>query len=159
MARTSIAAMRETRLREDRVVYRALRIVEARVATGRVQFTSPESAGVFFRLRLGACRREHFDVAFLNRRHRLIECERLFSGSISGAQVSPRIVVQRALELNAAAVLCAHNHPSGDAEPSDADRTITKLLGSALRLVEVDLLDHLVIGASGTVSLAARGWL
>jgi DNA repair protein RadC len=113
----------------------------------------------FFRLRLGGETREHFEVAFLDSRHRLIAVERMFSGSVDGAQVYPRVVVQRALALNAAAVMVAHNHPSGYAEPSAADRAVTTQLKSALGMVEVRLLDHFVVTADRAVSMAARGWV
>jgi DNA repair protein RadC len=113
--------------------------------------------GTFFRLRLGREEREHFEAAFLNTRHELIGVERLFSGTVDGAQVYPRIVVQRALALNAAAVLLAHNHPSGHAEPSPADRALTARLKAALGLVDVRLLDHFVVTGGEAVSLAVRG--
>ena len=103
--------------------------------------------------------REHFEVAFLDSRHRLIAVERMFSGSVDGAQVHPRVVVQRALALNAAAAMVAHNHPSGYAEPSAADRAVTTQLKSALAMVEVRLLDHFVVTADRAVSMAARGWI
>ena len=83
----------------------------------------------------------------------------MFSGSVDGAQVYPRVVVQRALALNAAAVMVAHNHPSGYAEPSAADRAVTVQLKSALGMVEVRLLDHFVVTADRAVSMAARGWV
>ncbi|MGH8074897.1 MAG: JAB domain-containing protein [Lysobacter sp.] len=115
------------------------------------------TCGAFFRLRLGSEEREHFEAAFLNTRHQLIAVERLFSGTVDGAEVHPRIVVQRALALNAAAVLLAHNHPSGHTDPSAADRALTARLKTALGLVDVRLLDHFVVTAGEAVSLAARG--
>lgn len=102
---------------------------------------------------------EVFAVLFLDTRHRPIACEELFRGSIDGASVHPREVVRRALAHNAAAVILAHNHPSGVAEPSQADRLITRRLQEALALIDVRVLDHLVIGDGNPVSLAARGWL
>ena len=96
-------------------------------------------------------------MAFLDTQHRLIAVERLFSGSVDSAEVRPRIVVQRALALNAAAVMVAHNHPSGDAEPSAADRAVTAQLKSVLRVVDVRLLDHFVVTAGQAVSMAAMG--
>ena len=85
--------------------------------------------------------------------------EELFQGTIDGAQVHPREVARRALALNAAAAICGHNHPSGNPEPSAADRSITARLKEALSLVDVRLLDHIVVGDGTPVSLAARGWL
>jgi DNA repair protein RadC len=119
----------------------------------------PETCGTFFRLRLGGELREHFEVAFLDSQHRLIAVERLFSGSLDGAEIHPRIIVQRALALNAAGILVAHNHPSGNTEPSAADKAVTAQLKAALRMVEVRLLDHFVVTNSQAVSMAARGWV
>lgn len=121
--------------------------------------SDPGTCGRFFRLRLGDEAREHFEVAFLDTRHRLIAAERLFSGTVDGAEVHPRIVVQRALVLNAAAVMVAHNHPSGHAEVSAADRAVTARLKNVLLLVDIRLLDHFVVTADQAVSMAARGLL
>lgn len=121
--------------------------------------SDPTTCGAFFRLRLGGEEREHFEAAFLNTRHQLITVERLFSGTVDGAEVHPRIVVQRALALNASAVLLAHNHPSGNTEPSAADRALTARLKAALGLVDVRLLDHFVVTAGEAASMAARGWV
>lgn len=146
------------RAREDRTIDRALRILERRLRGVGPSLSEVATCGAFFRLRLGSEEREHFEAAFLNTRHQLIAVERLFSGTVDGAEVHPRIVVQRALALNASAVLLAHNHPSGHAEPSAADRALTARLKSALGLVEVRLLDHFVVTAGEAMSMAARGW-
>lgn len=145
------------RARDDRTIARALRILERRVGEPGPSIGDPTTGGAFFRLRLGGEEREHFEAAFLDNQHRLIAVERLFSGTVGGAEVHPRIVVQRALALNAAAVFLAHNHPSGCAEPSQADRTLTARLKGALGLVEVRLLDHFVVTAGQAVSMATRG--
>jgi DNA repair protein RadC len=100
---------------------------------------------------------EIFACLFLDNRHRIIVFEELFRGTIDGASVHPREVVRRALHHNAAAVILSHNHPSGIAEPSQADERITKRLKSALELVDIRLLDHLIIGDGQAVSLARRG--
>ncbi|MGW8309414.1 MAG: RadC family protein [Thiogranum sp.] len=102
---------------------------------------------------------EVFACLFLDCRHRLISYKEMFWGTIDGATVHPREVVRRALEHNAAAVILAHNHPSGVAEPSGADRRITQRLKEALGLVDVRVLDHVVVGDQETVSFAERGWL
>ncbi len=102
---------------------------------------------------------EVFSCLFLDTRHRVIEFEELFRGTIDGASVHPREVLRRALAHNAAAVILAHNHPSGIAEPSRADRHITERLTDALALVDVRVLDHLVVGDGEVVSFAERGWL
>lgn len=145
------------RVREDRAIARALRILTQRVSEPGSPLGDIGTCGAFFRLRLGMEEREHFEVAFLDTRHRLIAVERLFSGTIDGAEVHPRVVIQRALALNAAAVLLAHNHPSGSTEPSAADRALTSRLKAALGLVDVRLLDHFVVTAGEVVSMAARG--
>ncbi|CAM3772788.1 RadC family protein [Parendozoicomonas haliclonae] len=100
---------------------------------------------------------ECFCCLFLDNRHRPLAFEELFQGTIDGAAVYPREVVRRALSHNAAAVVFAHNHPSGIAEPSDADIRITKRLSHALELIDVRVLDHMVVGDGATVSLAERG--
>lgn len=147
------------RARDDKVVARALRILERRAGRhGRLMGDSA-TCSAFFRLRLGGEEREHFEVAFLDTRNRLIAVERLFSGTLDGASISPRIVIQRALALNAAAVVLAHNYPSGDPEPSKVDCVITTQLKSPLQLVDVRLLDHLVVTATQAASVATRGLL
>ncbi|HXH03878.1 MAG TPA: DNA repair protein RadC [Candidatus Competibacteraceae bacterium] len=102
---------------------------------------------------------EVFACLFLDAKHRVIAYEELFHGTIDGAAVHPRRVVKRALQHNAAAVILAHNHPSGVAEPSQADRDITERLRQALGLIDVRVLDHVVVGDGEVVSFAARGWL
>lgn len=102
---------------------------------------------------------ECFCCLFLDNRHRVIACEELFQGTLNGAVVYPREVVKRALGLNAAAVIFAHNHPSGVAEPSEADKNLTFRLKEALSLVDVRVLDHLVIGDGETVSFCELGLL
>lgn len=102
---------------------------------------------------------EVFACLYLDNRHRVIHFEELFRGTIDGASVHPREVVKRALHHNAAAVILAHNHPSGVAEPSRADQTLTQRLKDALALVDIRVLDHIVVGDNGTVSFAERGLL
>ena len=121
--------------------------------------TDPAATENYFRLRLADAEREHFFVLFLDTRHRVIHEEIMFSGTIDGAEVSPREVVKAALFVNAAAILVAHNHPSGDSEPSAADRAVTARLRQALALIEVRLLDHIVVSRTGTTSMASRGWV
>ncbi|GHW03181.1 DNA repair protein RadC, putative [Vibrio cholerae] len=99
-----------------------------------------------------------FAVLFLDNQHRLIEFKELFRGTVDAASVYPREVLKEALNVNAAAVIFAHNHPSGDPEPSQTDRRITQRLKDALSLVDIRVLDHVVVGKS-SVSFAERGWL
>lgn len=121
--------------------------------------TSPEDSAAFLRVRLAGLEHEELHVVWLDQRHRVVAVDSLFRGTIDGATVHPREVVKLALKRNAAACVVAHNHPSGSPEPSAADRAITARLKEALNLVEVRLLDHIVVGAEGTTSLAQRGWL
>ncbi len=102
---------------------------------------------------------EVFAMLVLDSQHRLIHYQNMFWGTIDSASVYPRVLVKRALELNAAAVILAHNHPSGVAEPSQADRQITKRIADAMALVDIKVLDHFVIGDGDAVSFAQRGWL
>ena len=118
---------------------------------------SPDASRRYLQLSLAGCKNEVFGCFFLDNRHRLIAEEKLFFGTIDGASVHPRVVVQRSLELNAAALILWHNHPSGVAEPSQSDQQITLRLKDALALVDVRVLDHLVIGSEATTSLAEIG--
>lgn len=120
---------------------------------------SPQHTRHYLSLRLRDYPFEVFACLFLDNRHRVIEFEELFRGTIHGASVHPREVVKKALGHNAAAVIFAHNHPSGVAEPSTADQQITSQLVKALGLVDVRVLDHLVVGDGEIVSFAERGLL
>ncbi len=135
----------------------ALRAMEACAVRESGPFTSPEEARTYARLRLADQPSEVFACFFLDSKHRLIEFRELFRGTIDGASVHPREVARVALELNAGAVILCHNHPSGDPEPSAADVAITHRLRRALELIDVRVLDHVVVGAEGAVSLAERG--
>ncbi|MCK4586183.1 MAG: DNA repair protein RadC [Gammaproteobacteria bacterium] len=118
---------------------------------------NPDDTRRYLQSRLRDYPHEVFACLFLDNRHRVIVFEELFQGTINGASVHPREVVKKALGHNAASVILAHNHPSGVAEPSDADCNITQQLTKALALVDIRVLDHLVIGDGVTVSLAERG--
>lgn len=136
----------------------ARRHFEARAGAGDV-LTSPAATRAFLRARLQDYPYEVFACLFLDNRHRLIRFEELFRGTIDGASVHPREVVRQALAHNAAALILAHNHPSGVAEPSGADRQITRRLVDALALVDVRVLDHLVVGRGEAFSFAEQGLL
>ena len=124
-----------------------------------ISLTSPAMTMEYLQTVLRDRRREIFTCLFLDTRHRVIASEDLFQGSIDGACVYPRIVAERALRLSAAAVIVAHNHPSGVSEPSLADQAITRRLKDALQLLEIRLLDHFVVGDGPPVSMASRGML
>ena len=118
---------------------------------------NPQTSRRFLINKLRHLKHEVFAVLFLDNAHRLIQFEVLFHGTINGASVYPRRVLERSMQLNAAAVILAHNHPSGVAEPSQADEQITQTLITTLRLVDIRVLDHLVIAANEAVSFAERG--
>jgi DNA repair protein RadC len=113
----------------------------------------------YLKARLGTIDCERFEVLWLDGQHRLMAIETLASGTIDSAMVYPRVVVQAAIRCGAAAVLFAHNHPSGVAEPSAVDRAMTDRLKQALALIDVRVLDHFVVGAESCTSFAERGWI
>lgn len=121
--------------------------------------TDPAATRQYLLARLRDMPHEVFSCLYLDNRHRVIAFEELFRGTIDGASVHPREVVRAALKHNAAALIFAHNHPSGVAEPSDADRRLTRRLADALALVDIRVLDHFVVGDGDVSSFAERGWL
>ena len=127
--------------------------------TERPVFDAPAKVKDYLRLQLAARGHEVFAVLFLDAQSRLIKLEEMFRGSLAQTSVYPREVVKRALELQAASVILAHNHPSGVAEPSRADEFLTQTLKSALALIDVRVLDHLVVGEAGVISFSERGLL
>ena len=149
--------------REDLLRVQAILEVHARWMEERLHrdgfLASPRDTRRYAEARLRGFRAEVFAAFFLDTRHRVIAFEPLFRGTVDSASVHPREAVRRALVHNAAAVIFAHNHPSGVAEPSPADRDITERLEKALATVNVRVLDHVVVGDGETVSFAERGWL
>ncbi|MFZ5502602.1 MAG: RadC family protein [Pseudomonadota bacterium] len=121
--------------------------------------SSPRTVRDYLRLLLGVRQQEVFLVIFLDSQHRVLVAEEMFHGTLTQTSVYPREVVKRALAHNAAAVILAHNHPSGVAEPSEADRLLTDALKQACSLVDVRVLDHFVVTAGETLSFAERGML
>ena len=134
------------------------RLISEKMTAGSV-LDSPAAARAYFQSRLQDRRREIFACMYLDNRHRVLDYQEPFLGTINGATVHPREIVRQALEKNAAALLVAHNHPSGISEPSEADKHITRRLKEALALIDVRLLDHLVIGNGEIVSFSERGLL
>jgi DNA repair protein RadC len=122
-------------------------------------FKAPGTVRQYLQTLLACKEHEAFTVLFLDNRHRLINAEEMFRGTIDGTSVYPREIVRRSLHHNAAAVVLAHNHPSGVAEPSSADRAITARVRDALTLIDVRLLDHFIVGEATTVSFAETGLL
>jgi DNA repair protein RadC len=141
---------------DEVVIDTALGVVRGRFTRGSI-LTTPRATRQFLRLRLGPLEHEVFCCVFLDSHHRVLAYEEMFRGTIDGASVHPREVVKRALALNAAALIAAHGHPSGVAEPSQADELITRRLRESLALVDIRLLDHMVVGADTVCSMAERG--
>lgn len=148
------------RLEEDEVVRRACEILARRMESrnGRYSLKDPDAVRRFLQLRYAEFEHEVFSAVWLDNQHRVMKFEELSAGTIDGASVYPREVVKAALAANAAAVIFAHNHPSGVAEPSAADRALTERLKSALAQIDIRVLDHFVVGAQ-VVSFAERGWI
>ncbi|WP_447858169.1 RadC family protein [Enterobacter ludwigii] len=146
-------------LNTQRTVKRALNLLDRHLRETGVAFTSTQAARDWLKLKMAGLEREEFIVLYLNQQNQLIAHETLFTGTINSTEVHPREVVKRALYFNAAAVIVAHNHPSGDPTPSQADKTITLRLMQALALMDIHLLDHMVVGGIEIVSFAERGWL
>jgi DNA repair protein RadC len=140
------------------VIELARRSLHQRLAE-RPAFEAPEGVREYLRLHLSTRDHEVFAVLFLDAQHRLLQFDEMFRGTLTQTSVYPREVVRRALALNAAAVILAHNHPSGVAEPSRADEFLTQSLKSALQLVDVRVLDHMVVARTQVVSFAERGLL
>jgi DNA repair protein RadC len=142
---------------ESQVLEQAAEILSKRTFGGQ-SFNSAEDTKTFLQLKLGAYEREVFSLMLLDSQHRLLKYTELFYGTINAASVYPREIVKATLAVNAAAVILSHNHPSGIAEPSQADIAITKRIKDALSLIDVPVLDHIIV-AQESVSFAQRGLL
>ncbi|HHN0564420.1 TPA: DNA repair protein RadC [Pseudomonas aeruginosa] len=148
----------ESPVTENDILLMAKQLASLRLRKGRT-LTSPKEVFSHLQTLLADYEHEVFALLMLDSRHRVIAFEELFRGTLDGSSVYPREVVKLALEHNAAALILVHNHPSGDPEPSMADRNLTTKLQDALNLVGVRTLDHIVVGNEGCVSLAERGYL
>jgi len=144
---------------ETAVINKALNILRSKLREPGVSMTNSDAAAKYLELNLASLEHEVFAMMLLDNQHRLIQYVELFRGTIDGAAVYPREVVKLVLMENAAAVIFAHNHPSGLAEPSQADIAITRRLKAALEQIDVRVLDHIVVGAGETTSFAERGLL
>lgn len=140
----------------EEIVAMANRLIRRKFARGRAM-TDPLAVASYLPAQLAGFEHETFWGLFLDNQHRILAFEQLFSGTLASASVYPREVVKRALQLNAAALIFAHNHPSGTAEPSQCDRAITQKLKEALTLVDIRVLDHFVVGGDEVTSLAELG--
>ena len=144
---------------EDWIVQQAIVLLERRVFKAGPRLERPAAVRDYLRLKLVAEPNEIFVVVFMNSMHAVLAVEPMFHGTINATSVYPRVVLQRALQLNAAAVIFAHQHPSGTTEPSNADRVLTEQLKTALALIDVRVLDHFVIGQGTPYSFAESGLL
>ena len=120
---------------------------------------SPSAVAQYLHVELAGETRAHFGCLFLDTQHQVIAWRVLFSGTLDAAAVYPRVVVEQALKLGAGSIILAHNHPSGQCQPSQADRNITQRIVDALALVDIRVLDHVIITDAQTLSFAERGWL
>lgn len=143
---------------EQRIIRRAMRLLEKYQRQPSESFTSTSLTKTWLQLKMTHLEREIFIVMYLDNQHCLLEYDTLFTGTLSHTEVHPREVVKLALKYNAAAVILAHNHPSGTTEISQQDKHVTQRIVKALALVEVRVLDHLVVG-NEVVSFAECGWL
>lgn len=141
---------------EHHKIQEAIAILDSQLKMTEV-FNDPAAVKHFCQLNISMEKDEHFCCLFLDSQHGLIAFEKLFRGTIDGANVHPRVIARRALELNAAAVIFTHNHPSGVTEPSQSDIRITNRLSEALGFFDIRVLDHIVTGTTGTTSMAERG--
>lgn len=143
--------------KQQYIVRQALNILDGYLREHPVELTAPDKVRDYLRLRLEQQNREVFTVLFLTSQNQLIKAEDLFFGTLTETAVHPREVARQALLCNAAAVIVAHNHPSGNATPSTSDLRVTRCLRDALALIDVRLLDHFIVGQGSMASLAERG--
>ena len=144
---------------DDWIIRQAIALLEQRVFKKGPSLERPAAVKDYLRLKLAAEPNEVFAIVFLNSMHEVLAYEPMFRGTINSATVHARVIVQRALELNAAAVILSHQHPSGATEPSSADRALTQQLQAALALIDVRVLDHIIVGQGIPYSFAEHGLL
>lgn len=156
---TAVNGMGDSKYAQLQAIFEMSRRALAEQMRQRDALASPQAVRDYLRLKLGGLTREVFLVLFLDAQNRVVASEELFSGTLTQTSVYPREVVKRALHHNAAAVILAHNHPSGMAEPSRADEMLTRALKDALALVDVRVLDHFVVAGNNALSFAERGLL
>lgn len=145
--------------KEELAIKKALKILESRLVIKGHFFNNPLDTENYLKIKLAGLAHEEFHCLFLDSQHGLIKHECLFTGTIDGASVYPREVIKKALHYNAAALIFAHNHPSGNCKPSQADISITKKLKECAQLFDIRVLDHVIIGGVTAYSLAQNGEL
>lgn len=148
-----------SRENDDEIIAQALEILDRRLRQPGPALSDPDTVRHFLRLHLSEREHEVFWVLFLDNQNQLLHSEAMFRGTIDSAAVHPREILKTALKHNAAAVICAHNHPSGSVRPSSADRDITARIRLALGYVDIRLLDHIIIARDQIVSLVERGMM
>ena len=142
---------------KDEVIAAAIRFVDEKAIYTAATLQSAKETKDLLRLRIGDREREIFCVLYLNSQHELIEVEELFMGTLDGAAVYPREIAKACLRTNAAACILGHNHPSGTTEPSAADKRITERITTALGLLDIRVLDHVIVSTSSSFSFAEEG--
>lgn len=145
---------------DESIIQQAIKLIQSKLKTPGKALTSPNLVRDYLILHLAQFEEEHFSLVLLDTQHRVLGFENIFRGTIDSASIYPREVVKTVLAHNAAAVILAHNHPSGNPEPSDADLVLTERLKESLALIDVRVLDHIIVGGCSqtlTVSLAERG--
>lgn len=155
----SLRQIRATYGNDDQLIHAAVFILQQRIGTRGNMLNSPASVREYLRLLLAPLDREAFFVLYLDAQNRVIACDEEFTGTLTQTSVYPREIVKAALRHNADAAIFAHNHPSGVAEPSHADQTLTTALKAALALVDVRVLDHFIVAGDRVLSFAERGLL
>ncbi|WP_086930219.1 RadC family protein [Agarilytica rhodophyticola] len=144
---------------DDDMINQALNILETRLYKPEQNLSSSRDTKNYLTLKYAEKESESFNVLYLDNKHRLIALKEMFQGTINTAAVYPREIVKATLAFNASAVILSHNHPSGCAEPSGSDRELTQQLSKALKLIDVKVLDHIVVGGMDTYSFAEHGIL
>lgn len=157
MINSTTAPTYKTESNDDAILEKAENILLARIKTSGDEMNNSDNVRKFLKLKLSTKEREIFCCLFLDTQHRLIAFKEMFAGTIDSAYVYPREVIKKALECNAAAIIFAHNHPSGVCEPSDADLKITRKLKDGLALVDIRVLDHIIISGWQSYSFAQNG--
>ena len=157
MLRSEDSPAYEVTSADDGIIAKALEILSSRMRISGAALNSPAAVKDYLRLTLANLEHEVFSVVFLTAQHCVIEVEEMFRGTLTQTSVYPREVLKRALALNAAAVIFAHNHPSGVTDPSQSDRMLTDALKQALSLVDVKVLDHFIVAGTQALSFAERG--
>jgi DNA repair protein RadC len=142
---------------DDAIIQKALAILASRMRSAEIILSNPDAVRDFLRIKMGTLEHEVFNVVFLNAQHGVIAVEEMFRGTLTQTAVYPREVLKRVMHHNAAAILLAHNHPSGVAEPSNADKRLTETLSKALSMVDVTVLDHFIVAGVQCISFAERG--